>query len=82
MMIGRRVSSIANAMMRHSGQSYVMLWMLSIFSIQKSITPIIIRWRPKISIVLMEIRVMMRVLMLFRDLAKYIKAYTDMRFTT
>ena len=52
------------------------------FSIMKSIMPIIILWMPKISIVPMEIRVMMRVLMLFRDLAKYMKAYTDIRLTT
>ena len=59
-----------------------MLEILVAFSIMKSIMPIIILWRPKISIVPMEIRVMMRVLMLFRDLAKYMKAYTDIRLTT
>ena len=70
MMMGRRVSSIANAKMRHSGQSYVMLVMLSIFSILKSMTPIIMRWRPKMRRVPMEMRVMMRLLIMLSDLAR------------
>ena len=52
------------------------------FSIMKSIMPIIILWRPKINSVPMEIRVMMRFFMVFRDFARYMKAYMDIRFTT
>ena len=70
MISGRRMSSITNAMMRHSGQSCVMLVMLSIFSILKSMTPIIMRWRPKMRRVPMEMRVMMRLLILLSDLAR------------
>lgn len=59
-----------------------MFEMPTIFSIIKSITPIIILCSPKISIVPMEIRVMMRIFMVLRDFARYMKAYTDMKFTT
>ena len=59
-----------------------MFVMPTIFSTIKSIMPIIILWMPKISIVPMEIRVMMRLLMLLRDFARFMKVYTDMKFTT
>ena len=61
------MTSIAIAIMRHSYQSYVMFVMPIVFSTMKSIIPIIILWRPKIRIVPMEIRVMIRLLMLFSE---------------
>lgn len=53
-----------------------------VFSTIKSMIPIMILWRPKISIVPMEIMVMMRLFMVLRDFARYMKAYTDIRLTT